>query len=408
MAEEPFSLLVVEDGASNREAMRRILDAQGYEVTTAEDGERALSLIAGRAFDLVLLDVSMPGLDGFQVLRTLRERHSALDLPVIMATAHDVSEDVVRALELGASDYVTKPFDVAVLLARVRTHLSLKRSVRQVMALEEHLTRRNAELEVANARLQVAHDRRKRDLEAAARIQEAFLPRGTPDVAGVRFAWAFRPCEELAGDCLNVFRLDADHLGLYVLDVSGHGVAAALLSVAAAHALSPTGGPNSILVREGDGRPVSPAKVAELLNERFPWDDAKGQFFTLLYATFNVKTGELCYVSAGHPGAVLLGSGAAPATLKGRGLPIGLGAGYEESSVRLRPGDRVYLYSDGVTEAADPGGVPFGLGRLETALERGRPAPLQESVSLLLDAVRRWRGDSPLQDDVSVLALEVV
>ncbi len=184
-----------------------------------------------------------------------------------MATAKDQSEDVVKALNLGANDYVTKPLDFAVLMARVQTQLLVKRSVQQVLDLERRLLQRNAELERVNTELTAANARINADLVAAAKIQESYLPTKLPVVPGYTFAWTYEPCEHLAGDFLNVCPLGGDHYGLYVLDVSGHGVAASLLAVAAARALSPAPDPDSILIssitaaahpgRRG-GRPAEP------------------------------------------------------------------------------------------------------------------------------------------------------
>ena len=120
----------------------------GYEAEVGHDGQHALSLIGERSFDVVLLDVMMPGLDGFEVLKILREHHPATDLPVIMATAKDDSEDVIHALGLGANDYVTKPLDFPVVVARIQTQISLKRAVEQVRQLERRLAERNHDLEV--------------------------------------------------------------------------------------------------------------------------------------------------------------------------------------------------------------------------------------------------------------------
>jgi sigma-B regulation protein RsbU (phosphoserine phosphatase) len=403
----PVCLLVVDDNKLNREMLCARLGGCGYETTAAEDGTHALALLGRQSFDLVLLDVSMPGPSGFEVLEVIRRAHTPIELPVIMATARDDSDDIVRGLELGASDYVVKPFDFPVVLARVQTHLSLKRSMTLVFDLEQRLSRRNEELEAANKRLLLAHEGLRRDLEAAARIQVAFLPHESPNVPGASFAWAFQPCSELAGDSLNVCRLGEEHLGFYVLDVSGHGVAAALLSVTATRVLAPAVDPNSILARGSRSRPVPPAEVAARLNQRFPWDEVTGQFFTLFYATLNVKTHELCYVSAGHPPAIHLRPGETPALLnEAGGRPIGLGDRYQDHTMMLRPGDRLYLYSDGVTEACGSAGEQFGVPRLCTALEESRPRTLQESVSHVLQSVHQWGGDV-LRDDLSLLALEV-
>ena len=136
-------LLVVDDNELNRDMLSRRLGGQGFVVDAAEDGSRALDRIDEQAFDLVLLDVMMPGLSGIDVLRRLRERFSESDLPVIMATARDASEDVVEALRLGANDYVTKPLDFSVVLARIETQLALKRQTQEIRRLAETLELRN-------------------------------------------------------------------------------------------------------------------------------------------------------------------------------------------------------------------------------------------------------------------------
>jgi sigma-B regulation protein RsbU (phosphoserine phosphatase) len=361
----------------------------------------------------VLLDIMMVGLNGLEVLRALRSRHSATQLPVIMTTARGESEDIVEALKLGANDYVTKPIDFPVLLARIQTQLALKHAVERIIRLEENLTVRNGELERANTQLGAANARMKHDLAAAARIQEAFLPQELPRLAGVSFSWVFRPCEQLAGDMLNVFPLDEDHLGLYVLDVSGHGVAAALLSVTLSHLLSPRRDPSSVLIQTGDGnggeRLVPPAEVADLLNARFPWDPATEQFFTILYGVLHLRTGEFRYVSAGHPAAVYLPRAGEPSLLEKPSLPVGIGpGGYREHALALKPGDRLYLYTDGLVEALSPKREAFGKERLLAALAQGRAAALKEGLSELWRAVERWCGEPAHKDDISILALEFV
>ena len=198
----------------------------------------------------------------------------------------------------------------------------------------------------------MANARMSRDLKAAAKIQQTFLPREVADVPGTEFAWIYRPCTELAGDGLNVIPLGDCKVGLYILDVSGHGVASALLSVALSRLLSSPSDPSSILIRDGDIRGRSeitpPAEVAARLNRLFPFDTATEQFATMVYGILNAATGEFRYVSAGHPGPVHLPSRADPMILAGRGSPIGLADdAYEERSVHLKAGDRLYLYSDG-------------------------------------------------------------
>jgi len=400
-------VLVVDDVEANRDVLSRRLSRRGYVPIPAEDGQTALDLIAVEPpFDLVLLDVMMPGMSGLEVLERVRRTHSAARLPIIMATAKDQSEDVVRALNLGANDYVTKPLDFAVLMARVQTQLLVKRSVQQVLDLQDRLRQRNAELERVNGNLTAAYGRMNADLQAAAKIQESYLPTKLPAVPGFSFAWAFEPCEHLAGDFLNVCPLGGGHYGLYVLDVSGHGVVASLLAVAAARALSPAPDPDSILINSVTAQPTPAAEVADRLNQKFSWDANPGQFITFFYVLLDAAQRELTYVSAGHPAAILLRPDGSLSQLDQSGLPIGIGTTYHDHRVPLAPGDRVYLFSDGVLEAMDPQLELFGRDRLIEVLQRGRSSPLADSLQMLTGELRRWRGDAPPRDDISVLAME--
>jgi sigma-B regulation protein RsbU (phosphoserine phosphatase) len=313
-----------------------------------------------------------------------------------MATALGQSEMVVKALQMGANDYVTKPYDLAVLLARVQTQLALKRMVEEKTLLERRLAERNAELEKANRHM-------KADLEAAAQVQEALLPPADTSIPGLKLAWSFRPCEHLAGDTLNVFTLDRDHVGLYLLDVSGHGVPAALLSVHLSLILSPARDHSSFLVR--GGRPMSPAQVVGTLNRRFAQLNTE-KFFTLFYGVLNRRDGALDYACAGHPGPVVVSNAGEGRILPPSGPPVGvMDSDYEEHRIQLMSGDRLYLYSDGVTEAARPDGQMFGAEQLTALLMENRGIGLEDSLSTLMAGLDAWNGGRA-KDDISVLAVE--
>ena len=151
-----------------------------------------------------------------------------------------------------------------------------------------------------------------------------------------------------------------------------------------------------------------PAEVAARLDRLFPFDSATEQFATLVYGVLDAASGEFRYVSAGHPGPVHLPSDGAPVILEGQGFPIGLADdAYEERSVRLGPGARLYLYSDGVPEGTSPAGKMFGDARLLEAIIQGRSEPLQGSVAAILGEIGRWHGGERSQDDLSILAVEV-
>lgn len=410
-AEAKVAVLVVDDDLSNRESLSRRLLRRGYEVATAAGGPEALRLLDEREFDVVLLDVMMPGMNGLEVLEKIRRTRPPTQLPVVMATAKDDTEDIVKAFSLGANDYVTKPLDFAVVLARVQTQVLMRQAVARALDLDRRLRDRNIELESANAQLLRAAERATAELRAAAEVQAAFLPKFPPPVAGVRCAWAFEPCQELAGDSLNAIALDDHHVGLYVLDVSGHGVAASLLAVAATRLLSTIGNTDSLLLDPApDGglpQPADPAKVAAQLNERLPWNDATRQFLTLYYATLDAKNGLFTYTSAGHPPAVRVPAQGTPHLLEGSGLPIGLATEpYDRQQIQLNPGDRVYLYTDGITEAMNADRDLFGDERLMNALHEGSSLDLKHSINLVMQRIHEWRGIAPNRDDATVLAVE--
>ena len=267
---------------------------------------------------------------------------------------------------------------------------------------EASLRRTRADLEAVNRRM-------KADLDAAAKIQRTHLPNALPEIAGVNLAWVLQPCDELAGDTLNVVPLDETHVGLYMLDVSGHGVPAALLSVTLSHWLSP----NHLLARcfEGGstGPFIAPAEVAEALNRQFPMDLDTAQYFTLLYGVLDTETLTFRYVTAGHPAPIHMRHDAAPVHLETTGFPVGLvlTPQYEEHVIRLAPGDRLYLYSDGVEEAHNREGEEFGTERFASALDQSREMSLEEGLSQAMAAVREWRQAAGLEDDASILAVEI-
>lgn len=405
-------ILVVDDDEMNRDMLSRRLLRKGYEVETARDGAEALALIAARSFDLILLDVMMPGIDGVEVLRTIRRERTISELPVIMATARDQSENVVAALEAGANDYVTKPIDFPVVLARVQTQLALKRAMDEIRRLERNVEEQNEILETTNRKLATVNNRMRRDLDAAAKIQRAFLPRSLPETRAARFSWRYLPCDELAGDGLNIFMLDHDHIGFYVLDVSGHGVASALLSVTIAKLLNPDVAVSDLLVEldpaTGAERINPPSDVVARLNRNYPWDPETEQYFTIQYGVLDTRSGELRIASAGHPSPVLARAEVAAAIVDIPGLPVGLDedAEFVETSIPLRPGDRVVLYSDGVHETMDDDGRIFGQTRLIETLERKRSSPLDDQIRDLLDEITRFSASAGFHDDVSILALE--
>ncbi|MBI2434738.1 MAG: SpoIIE family protein phosphatase [Candidatus Hydrogenedentes bacterium] len=269
-------------------------------------------------------------------------------------------------------------------------------------------------LEQTNRQLTKTNQRMRQNLLAAAKVQQSLLPDRLPKLKRVRFAYQFFPCDELAGDILNVFRLDKRHVGLYLLDVTGHGTAAALQAVSVSRLLTPMTHASSLVrthdhdEEECEDRIVSPAQVADSLNKLFPWDPETGQFFTLIYGIIDLETLEFRYVCAGHPGPAHFSVQGAPRVERGCGLPIGVADfAYEEQRIQLAAGDRLYLYSDGITDAMNASRELFGLDRLLGTLARQTAMPLEGGLQALLDALREWTGGAKFKDDLSMIAVEI-
>ena len=389
-AGQSAGILIVDDTAANLQVLAGMLKDRGYKVRPVPSGKLALLAAKRDPPDLIFLDINMPEMNGYEVCEHLKADHDLKGIPVIFISALTEELDKVKAFKTGGVDYITKPFQMEELHARVETHLKLRRL--------------QTELERANGRM-------SRDLKAAAKIQETFLPHNTPRVPGAEFAWSYRPCDELGGDGLNIIPLGDGKVALYILDVSGHGVASALLSVTLSRLLSPPSDRSSILIREpGVDGPLNvtpPAEVAARLNRLFPFDPATEQFATLIYGILDVAVGEFRYVFAGHPGPVHLRRGDDPVVIESQGFPIGLSdEACEEHSVPLGAGDRLYLYSDGVPEAMDQAGNQFGEEALLQAIGRGHQEPLQASVARVLADIAEWHGAARPQDDISILAVE--
>ena len=276
--------------------------------------------------------------------------------------------------------------------------------------------RREAEaaLRTAKVQLEAVNESIRHDLGTAARIQRALLPMSLPEPSGYRFAWHFLPSAQLAGDTLNVLWLSPDEVALYIADVSGHGVSAALLSVTLSRWLSTTPGQLSLLTADSASptgyRISSPAEVAERLNQQFPFDPRTGQYFTLIYGILTLSRGEFRYVSAGHPPLVHLPLGGKARALSTEGFPVGIvrSPGYEERTVQLSSGDRLVLVTDGLTEAADPSGEQFGMARVLEAAETSCNLKLERQLDEIVEIARRWCSCPAFDDDVSLVAVEAL
>ncbi len=307
-------------------------------------------------------------------------------------------------MEAGADDFLVKTFSREELRVRVRAG-------ERVVNLERGLACRNRELATINAKLKQAYERIENDLKMAAWMQANLLPSVSPHTLGVRSEWRFRPSSYVAGDILNIFPIDRHRVAFYVLDVAGHGVPAAMLSVTISKLLTPDSAGGSPLKRFNPATQtydvVEPGEAVAELNRRFQTND--DQYFTMIYGLLDTQRLTLNFSQAGHPHPLLIRGGDEVRTLGEGGPPVGIlpEAEFDSIEVQLQPGDRLLLYSDGVTDCTSPGGEIFGEERLLRYLSSSSSKPLGELLAGLEAAMETWRSIGEFEDDISLLALEI-
>jgi sigma-B regulation protein RsbU (phosphoserine phosphatase) len=390
---EATRILIADDHELSRFKLQSDLEKWGHEVTAAEDGEQAWALFQKQPFAIVITDWMMPKLDGLELVKMIRAVESSDYVYVIMLTAKAEKQDIVAGMGAGADDFLVKPFHRDELQVRLRAGI--------------RITKLNRQLNESNRGLQ-------RSREAAAQIQRSFLPTVKPQIVGYDFAWDHKPCGRLGGDMFNIVALGNSHIGLYVLDVTGEGVPAALLATTLSRVMSPASDPTSVLVeRSSDGsafRVREPVEVARELNRRFGTQEVK-QFFTLAYGVLHLESRRFDFTSAGHVPLLRLQPGRSPSMLDVGGFPIGMAPDFDDfqqRSVMLEPGDRMLLYSDGLPDAMGRDGEVFGAAQLLEAVQSLSHESLDGLVRSVMSELRDWRGDANFDDDVSMLAFQVM
>ncbi len=404
-SDNPQVILIVDDNDINRMLLSRMLSKKGFRLIEAADGTQAIEMANRELPDLILLDIMMPEMDGYEVCTRLRENSDTADIPVIFLSAKSETDDKIKGLEAGAVDYITKPFSMGEVYARVKAQLKIR-------SLTQSLKRSNESLKKALVELEKKQERIENDLKAAAIIQRSLLPESPPELDTVNFAWEFRPSHKIGGDIFNLFFVDDHHLGIYVLDVSGHGVPSAMVAVTVSQLLRPpTGVESSILKKRIPSPPyykiIPPAEVLATLDITYPIERFE-KFFTMSYMIFNYQSGNISYSNAAHPFPVIVRKNGNLEFLEKGGSIIGLGTGegFEEGSAKLEPGDRMFLYTDGILEYRNAEKLFFGQERFHSILRGSRDLPLDRALKKVIESLEAFDKDLIPQDDITILGIE--
>ncbi len=373
-------ILIVDDDPTLRMTLSRVLKKQGYEVTTAGDGEAGLAAAIAQPPSLIICDWMMPKMDGIEVCQRVKAIEALANSYFILLTSRDEVVDLVQGLESGADDFLGKPPNLSELQARVRAGLRVHQ---------------------ANRELQERTQQLEKELSQAAEYVKSLLP--APMVGKVTTNSFFLPSAALGGDCFDYFWLDDRRFAFYLLDVSGHGVGSALLSVSVLNLL------RSRSLRHSSDVPVDfaqPGEVLTTLNHYFQMSAHQDMYFTMWYGVWEPHTRQLRYGCGGHPPAVAIVGGAGQ-KLQVPGVPIGMvpDLEYDTATIHLPPQTRLYLYSDGIYEIPTGEGKIWGIDALLATLVqacRGMDSPLAavlRTTQGLLPA-----GTAP-DDDISLLEI---
>ncbi len=380
-------ILIVDDDAFNREILSRHLERQGHVVCQASNGRDAFSILSEAPFDIILLDVMMPGMNGFQLLEAIRADVRLHDLSTIVVSSLADSASMARCIELGAEDYLPRDFDPIILKARIDSLLEKKEYKR--------------ENDEALRQLVEAQERLAAELRDAAEYVRSLLPKKLR-WRGVSADWEFIPSLSLGGDCFYYHKIDENRLALYLLDVSGHGIQAALLSATIMNMLRG--------LSLGGVDYGSPTSVLSRLNRSFRIEDQNNMFFTIWYGVYDSSTRLLRYASAGSPPAILVGPSGAVAELAGDGPVIGVDekATFSEFDEAIDPGSNLYLFSDGLFEVRTKDGAILAWEEFRELLEAHHqectvsPACLSP-IKRIVDSIRGLSAKPLFDDDVSIV-----
>jgi len=391
-------ILFIDDKPDIRNLLQRYLTSWGYEAVGASDGEEGWGLIQSMCPDIVITDWMMPGLNGLELCSRVRTANLPHYVYVILLTARNIKEDLVVGMEAGADDFIAKPFEKLELKARLK-------AAARIISLERTL-------EEKNRKLMEAYDVIKEDLEAAARIQYSLIPQKVEHFSGITFDWLFCPSLFVTGDIFNIIRIDEKTLAFYLLDVSGHGIPAALLSTTLSRVLTTT--PNFAgLMRHPLAVPpfygiTAPRDVVAKLNERFMDDNIQTQYFTMVYGIIDIHSAAGTLTQAGHPSPIHQSSDGTVCLIGDGGFPVGMipNVEYEDHSFTINVGERLFLYSDGITECRGKDGTMFGINRLVNIIRDGYRRSLRDLMACIERELAEFRGSSQFDDDIALLVME--
>ena len=383
-ATEPARILVVDDTEANRDLLVRRLRREGHATEVAGNGREALEWLIAGGFDLILLDLMMPEMNGYELLERMRADPDLCHVPVILISALDDTDSVIKGIELGAHDHLPKPFNPHILRARVDASLARKR---------------------LRDREQLYAQSLQREMDIARTIQAGFLPHALPQAAGWDLAAWFQPARHVGGDFYDAYVLqEGRRIVLVVADVCGKGVGAALFMALFRSLLRAQA--EKILGGDGDIAAQACELVAGVNDYIAQTHERDNMFATVFLAILDPLSGELVYVNGGHEAPVVRGAGGARARLSPTGPALGLmpGSVFSAASIAIGAGETLVAFTDGVTDAVDTEGGTYSEQRLLSRLASA-DGRADDTVVAVREDLQAMMGQAAQFDDITVLVL---
>ncbi|WP_343069837.1 fused response regulator/phosphatase [Paracoccus amoyensis] len=395
------TVLLVEANPAQRRLFGIQLRLAGYHVVEALTGPEALEICKTVEPDFVLSDWSVPGMTGVELCRAFRALPRNSYGYFILLTAHRMHEEIAVGLDAGADDFLTKPITRVELIARLAAG-------ERILRVEGELRASNAKLRSALDKLRDAQTAIDRDLREARMLQQGLVRERSGRFGPIQISLMLRPAGHIGGDLVGFFPIGRERVGIYALDVSGHGVTAALLSAQLSVHLSGSAEQNVALRGAQSGADaVPPAQLAHFFNNMMLEEMCTDTYFTMIYAELNHVTGQVQLLQAGHPHPMLQRTDGAVQKIGDGGMPIGVFERpiFDEVSLQLQPGDRLLITSDGISEAMNPSGRSLGEDGLEAILRTNAFLGGHAFLESMAWSVSEYcRGDR--QDDMSAVLIE--
>ena len=404
-AESRRRVLVVDDSKLQRRLLVKALAGGNYAVTEAEDAEAAIEACRANPPDIILSDWMMPGMTGPEFCRMFRsEVRSGSYTYFILLTSKSDSAEIAEGLDAGADDFLTKPVDRHELIARIRAG-------ERILDMQARLNDQNRALAEALREVERLNDALDSDLREARQLQQSLLPERNRRFDACDVSLLLKSSGYVGGDLVGFYPAGPDHVGMYAIDVSGHGISAAMMTARLAGFLSPVAPEQNVALRKTGRRrfaPIPPAEALKNLNRLVLEEMETEHYFTIILCDLDQRSGLVRLGQAGHPHPLIQRSDGTIAQDGPGGFPVGLmpDATFSQYETQLLPGDRLLLHSDGFTECPAPDGTMLGEDGLERIARKSRAMKGPQYLENLMWQLAEFAGGTGFPDDVSAVLVE--